>query len=643
MKKAVILSTLLLIYCAPSFGAIKLPRLISNGMVLQRNTPIPIWGWADPSESITITFNQKTYRTAAGTDGTWSITIPATKEGGPFTMELSGTNTIFIKDILIGDVWICSGQSNMAQTMERVKDRFPDIIASTNNPQLRYFFIPTTFNFQRPQDDLPPGSWKPATPENILQFSAIGFFFANALFEKYHVPIGLINASVGGSPAEAWLSEKALLKFPAHLAVANKYKISNYIDSVRNSDNAIRDRWYQNVNAKDAGLIDDLGWHGVSIDDSGWKEMNIPGYWNDQGLPNMNGVVWFRKKINILPSMAGKNARLFLGNIVDQDSVYLNGTFVGTTGYQYPPRKYNIPEGALKAGENLISIRVINNSGRGGFYQDKPYLLKIENDTIDLQGKWKYQIGMTSSPLPPSTTFHYQPGGLFNGMIAPLLKTQIKGVLWYQGESNTGRANEYESLLTTLISDWREHWHQGTFPFLYVQLANFMQRSDQPVESNWAALRDAQRRVLKVQHTAMVVAIDVGEWNDIHPLDKKTVGERLALTAEKLAYHDNKVVHMGPLLASYSIQKNKIILTFNNTGSGLIAKGAQELRYFSIRSAEGKFVWAKATIQGKKVTVWSDQVKNPIAVRYAWADNPEGANLYNREGLPASPFTTETK
>lgn len=621
-------------------AAIKLPQLISHGMVLQRNTTVPIWGWADPGETVTLDFNHQKRSTVTSADGRWEIALSPMKEGGPFTMELSGSNKITINDILIGDVWICSGQSNMAQTMERVKDRFPQVIAETNNPNLRYFFIPTTFNFQSPQTDLPPGNWRPATPEYILQFSAIGFFFAKSLYEKYQIPVGLINTSVGGSPAEAWLSGNALKKFPDHLAIADKFKAPTYLDSIRNSDNARRSAWFKNVNASDSGRLQKPDWHTVALDDKNWQSFNVPGYWSDQGL-KINGVVWFRKKIALPESLAGKEARLFLGNIVDQDSVFINGKFVGTTGYQYPPRKYNVPAGTLIAGDNLISIRVINSSGRGGFYKDKPYLLKIGGDTVSLQGPWKYKVGMISPPIPSSTTFQYQPGGLFNGMIAPLLPYRMKGVIWYQGESNTAKATEYETLFPEMIRDWRAHWKVGEFPFLYVQLANFMQTTSEPVESNWAALREAQRRALRVSNTAMVVAIDAGEWNDIHPTDKKTVGERLALAAEKLAYKEKNIVYSGPSMKSSAVQGNKIVITFTNVGGGLITKDQKEPGYFSICGPDKKYVWAKAEIKGDKVIVWSDKVSNPVAVRYAWADNPEGANLYNREGLPASPFTTE--
>ncbi|MFB0525444.1 MAG: sialate O-acetylesterase, partial [Phycisphaerae bacterium] len=381
-------------------------------------------------------------------------------------------------------------------------------------------------------------------------------------------------------------------------------------------------------------------WFDENYDASEWATMNVPGYWADHELGPVNGVVWFRKEVDIPASMADKPARLLLGRIVDADTTYVNGKIVGTVSYQYPPRIYDIPSNLLKAGRNIIVIRVINNSGRGGFVQDKPYQLSAAGQTTDLKGKWQYKLGAAMDPLPAKTFIEWQPLGLYNGMIAPLLNYTIKGVIWYQGESNTAKPLEYQKLFPALIADWRGRWKQGDFPFLYVQLANFMEVKDKPSKSNWAELREAQLKTLSVPNTAMAVTTDIGEWNDIHPLNKEDVGKRLALAAQKVAYGDEEVVCSGPIYQSMKVQANKIIITFTNIGSGLIAKGGGELKHFSIAGADKKFIWAKAKIEGDKVIVWNDDITNPVAARYAWADNPEGANLYNKEGLPASPFRT---
>ena len=369
--------------------------------------------------------------------------------------------------------------------------------------------------------------------------------------------------------------------------------------------------------------------------------MQIPGYWANEDLGFVNGVVWFRKEISVPASMAGKPARLNLGRIIDADSAFVNGVFVGTTGYQYPPRRYNIPPGVLKEGGNILVVRVISNIGRGGFAEGKPYELVIGDETIDLKGTWQYQLGVKMEPLRGQTFIRWKPLGLYNAMTAPLLNYRMKGVLWYQGESNAERPIEYRKLLPALINDWRKNWDQGDFPFLIVQLPNFMEAKPEPTESNWALLREAQLKTLSVPNTAMAVAIDIGEWNDIHPLNKKDVGKRLFLAAEKIAYGNDTVDYSGPIYKSMKIEGNKIILSFENIDGGLITKDGGALKSFAIAGADKHFVWAQAEIENDEIIVWSDEIANPVAVRYAWADNPEGANLFNKGGLPASPFRTD--
>lgn len=627
--------------CKPVIAQIRLPRLISDNMVLQRDAKLTIWGWAAVGEKVSVRFNNKTYSTITGADSTWRVVLPALKAGGPYDMDIKGSNQIAIKNILIGDVWVCSGQSNMELPMERVKEKYATVIAQSANPAIRQFNVATTFEFQKPRTDFGSGNWVAADPQTVLQFTAVGYFFAKALYEKYKVPIGLIKASVGGSPAEAWLTADALQPFPRHLDVLSKYKREGYIDSIRNSERQFRDNWYKTIWQQDKGLHDPKPWYDTGFDVSSWAAMPVPGFWNDHGLKGVNGVVWFRKDIEVPASMTGKPAKLLLGRIVDQDSVFVNGRFAGTVGYQYPPRRYELPAGMLQPGKNTIVVRVINSGGRGGFIKDKPYQLTAGNEVIDLTGEWRFALGTTAPPLPPQTFFQYQPTGLFNAMIAPMLNYRIKGVIWYQGESNAGRPAEYRTLFPAVINTWRQQWKQGNFPFLFVQLANYMQTKDQPGESSWAMTREAQLKTLSLPNTGMAVITDAGEWNDIHPLNKEDVGKRLALWAQKQAYGDKKVVYSGPLYQSMSVQGNKIILQFTNTGSGLMAKGGGGLTYFAIAGADKKFVWANATIEGNKVVVWNDQVPQPVAVRYAWADNPEGANLYNKEGLPASSFRTD--
>ena len=620
---------------------VKLPLLISDGMVLQRDADVKIWGWADANEKITVSFNSKTYDAAAGTDGKWVVMLSDLKAGGPYSMDINASNHITLTNILIGDVWVCSGQSNMELPMNRVKNRYPDVIANADNPNIRQFIVPHVYDFKGPKENLKSGSWVSANPKSVLEFTAVGYFFAKELYEKYHVPIGLINASLGGSPAQAWLSEDALKAFPEYLQTAKKFKDSNYISQITEKEKAVSDAWYGRIQQLDKGLEKGQSqWFDVNYDASQWLTMNVPGYWADGSLGNVNGVVWFRKEIDVPASMTDKPAKLWLGRIVDGDFTYVNGKQVGSVSYQYPPRIYDVPSGLLKEGKNIIVVRVINNSGRGGFVSDKPYQLLAGGQTIDLKCRWQYKLGATMAPLPGKTFIEWQPEGLYNGMAAPLLNYRIKGVIWYQGESNTAKPREYQKLFSAMITDWRQKWNQGDFPFLYVQLANFMEVKNQPSESGWAELREAQLKTLAVPNTGMAVTIDLGEWNDIHPLNKEDVGKRLALAAQKVAYGDPNVVYSGPIYQSMKIEGNKIVLTFTNTGGGLTAKGNEELKYFAIAGADKKFVWAQAKIEDNKIVVWNDQLANPVAVRYAWADNPEGANLYNKEGLPASPFGT---
>jgi sialate O-acetylesterase len=624
------------------FCAVRLPRLISDGMVLQRNANVKIWGWASINENIKVNFNNSDFQTVPDSKGNWSIILPPSKEGGPFTMTITGENVIVLKDILIGDVWVCSGQSNMEYPMNRLTSVYETEISNSENQFIRQYKVPQKYNFNTPQDDLQSGTWAAANPKNILDFSAVAYFFAKDLYEKYHIPIGLINSSMGGLPAESLISENAIKEFPDYFNEAQKFKDSSLIVQIENSDNKRFNDWYKLLRNKDEGYSDLLKpWFSNDLNTSDWPQMEVPGYWADGPMGPINGVVWFRKEIIVPASMAGKPAQLKLGRIVDADSVFINGIFIGTTSYQYPQRKYKIPSDLLKEGKNSIVVRIISNSGYGGFVLDKPYEIVCNGESIDLKGDWKYKLGTKMEPLASQTFIRWKPVGLFNAMIAPLTNYTIKGVVFYQGESNADKPIEYRKLFPVLINDWRVHWKQGDFPFIFTQLPNFMETKEQPSESNWALFREAQLMTLSLPNTGMAVTIDLGAWNDIHPVNKKDVGRRLALVTEKVAYGDNLVVYSGPIYQSMSIDGNKIILTFSNTGSGLIAKGTDDLKYFAIAGPDNHFVWAKAKIENNKVIVWNDDIKNPVAVRYAWADNPQGANLYNIEGLPASPFRTD--
>ena len=617
----------------PLKAQIRLPQLISDGMVLQRNTPLKIWGWASAKERIQVNFDNRDYKTRADEKGNWSITLPAHAPGGPFEMVLKGENEIKIENILFGDVWFASGQSNMVHQMQHHDVTYSKEISGANNAQIRQLLIPTTPKLDGPAEDFKETAWKEANPENVRNFSAVAYFFALKIYEEEKVPIGIINASVGGTPIEAWTSEEGLADFEELSARIKRNKDTSYVNSFRRSSSGSPQI------IKDRGLTGEQKWFDPAYQPKAWRNINVPGYWEDQSLKDLNGTVWYRKEVEVSANLAGSEAKIFIGRIIDADEVYINGEKVGGRTYQYPQRIYKIPDGLLKPGKNLIVIKVTNFGGKGGFVPDKPYYIASSADTVSLLGSWAYRVGEVFSPGifgGNSFSAQNQPAALFNGMVAPAIDYKIKGVLWYQGESNAGRPVLYENLQPAQIYDWRNKFGEDELPFIYLQLPNFMDYTFEPVESNWARLRESQRKALAVPETAMAVGIDLGEWNDIHPDNKKSVGERMALSALKLAY-DKKLVSSGPMVNKAVKEGNEIWLSFEHVGGGLQSIDGEELREFAVAAYDKKFVWADARIKGDQIVVSSGKVRNPKYVRYAWADNPD-VNFYNKEGLPASPF-----
>ncbi|WP_331351176.1 sialate O-acetylesterase [Cellvibrio sp. UBA7671] len=628
-----------------AFADVTLPRLLNDGAILQRDKPLTIWGWAAEGEKVTVSFAGKQKSTQA-VDGKWQVTFPSRKAGGPYELVVMGEkNQLKRSNILLGDLWVASGQSNMELPLRRVRYQYPGLIETTRQPNIREFNVPVTYAFKGPLSDFTQGDWKMATPENLENFSAVGFFFAQKLLAENQVPVGIITLPVGGSPAEAWVSESVLQKYPQYLQKLQPFKDDAHVQATIAKDEANSDKWYGDLGAADIGLKNN--WSQEKLDTSAWKTLQVPGFLKEQGIDFTNGAFWVRKTVELTQAQVEKKAVLWLGCIVDGDQVFVNGQAVGQTGYQYPPRIYAVPAGLLKSGKNSIAIRVTSYSANAGFVKDKRYALMFGeskfgaaysgDEEVSLRGEWQYRIAATAGAMQPGTTLHYLPSSLFNAKLAPALPLKIKGVIWYQGESNVDRAAEYHQLMTDLIGDWRKQFQQSDLPFIYAQLANFLPAASQPGESGWAELREAQRKTLAVKNTAMAVAIDAGEWNDIHPLDKQKVGERLALGALKVAYGKKSLLASGPSLKKVKAKGNKVELTFADVGKGLQAVGG-ELKHIALAGADKKFVWAKAEVKGNKLMVWADVVAEPKWVRYAWADNPEGANLYNSAGLPASPF-----
>lgn len=641
LHRSTLLITAIIVSATLAFGQVRLPKLVSSGMVLQRDANTNIWGWASAGEKITVTFIGSSYEATADEKGKWIIQLPKLKPGGPFGMEIKGSNVISLEDIVIGDVWICSGQSNMEMMMAGLKGKYPEDIATSENKFIRHFAVPRKHMFSKSLEDVSSGTWVSADPVSVLRFTAAGYYFARNLYEKYKVPIGLINATLGGARTESWMSDEALKPFPPLYEDALKYKDTTVITQTEAEDRKRITEWHKRAKETDVAYADPTGpYTKTDYDVSQWNDITLPSFWSSSPLGPINGVVWFRREFEVPSSLTAKAAKLNFGNIVEADSVFINGKFVGSRPSQYITRTYELPAGLLVPGKNSITVRVVCPSGRGGFVPEKQYAIVSDDETIDLSGTWKYKLGTKMESLVGSSFIQWKATGLYNGMIVPLQKYTIKGVLWYQGEANVGRSEQHRTLFPALIKNWREKWNQGDFPFLFVQLPNFNEAKTEPSDGNWARFRETQTASLSVPMTGMAVAIDIGEWNDIHPLNKKDVGYRLALAAEKVAYNERRVVYSGPLYKSMKVKGNKIIITFTSTGGGLVAKGGA-LKQFAIAGEDKKFVWADATIRNNTIEVSSDQVAKPVAVRYAWADNPEGANLYNKEGLPASPFRTD--
>lgn len=519
---------------------VKLPALISDGMVLQRGQPIKVWGTADAGENVQITFSKKStpatvtgtklknsYSTTTDAEGKWSIALPPLKAGGPYTLQV---NDIELKDILVGDVWLCSGQSNMELPVGRVMDMFREEILAYNNDKIRHVIVPKVYDFHAPQEDMNPTIWKALTQENVMKFSALAYFFAKAYYEKTGIPVGLVNSSWGGTPVESWISEEGLKEFPKYINDKRRYEDDAYRESIKKVDGENFYRWNSTLYSADAGLHEATPWYAAGYDDNNWKKIELfSSDWNNNGLNPINGSHWFRKDIEVPQSWNGQQATLRLGCIVDADSVYVNGTFVGTTAYQYPPRIYTIPKGVLKPGKNTVTIRLISNGGRAHFVKEKPYKILCNNEEVSLEGEWKYRLGAYMPSAPGSTSFFYKPVCLYNAMIAPLQNCAFKGVIWYQGESNVSQRNEYAALLTAMIADWRTTFCAPELPFYIVELADFLSKDDVYGRKSWAEMRREQAKVAQTnKHTTLIKNSDLGEWNDIHPLDKKTLGERVA-------------------------------------------------------------------------------------------------------------------
>ena len=627
---------------------VSLPQLFQSGMVLQRGKAIPVWGKADAGESVTILFNKKQYTTTADANGKWRIDLPKMKAGGPYVLEVRGEEQEVreFTDVMIGDVWLLSGQSNIDVHIERVYPQYVQEVDNYENPQIRLFRVQNETATHGPKDDIRPTSinWKPLNKQNAWPFSAIGYFLGKRMFEKTGVAQGVIVNSWGGTPIEAWISKDSLERdYPMLVKRAAFYENDNYIRAQMQANGEASRRWNDLLEKSD----DVQTYPQPSCPDADWQTIN-QNDWTWRGT----GSIWLRQHIQIDKAHAGKPARLLLGTLYDQDITYLNGKQIGSTGYQYPPRRYDISEGLLQEGDNVIAIRFINKNGAVHFIPEKPYMLcfgddrfsqnPLPKDVIPLGNTWKFHIGAEMPSCPGGdVSLQNQPTTLYNAVLYPLAPYAISGIVWYQGESNTGNPAPYADYLKKLIGCWRDTWQDQQMPFVIAQLANYDGRQQtgmprpisyqaEPVNSSWAQLREAQRLVAKADpYAELAVLNDLGETVDIHPLRKKEAAERIALCFDRLVY--NNKVWLSPEVVAAEVKDGKVILTLDKP----VQPGM--LHEFEIAGPDGRFVNVEASADANLITILSP-LASPQKLRYAWKDNPLKANVRSIDGLPMSSF-----
>jgi sialate O-acetylesterase len=630
--------TLFHFFQTSGYAQVTLPKVFGDNMVLQRGIKIPVWGSATPGSLIVATLGKVGAKAKTDKDGKWMLHFSKFNAGGPYDLKISESgkpeSTIKLKGLLIGDVWLASGQSNMEWQVQQARDA-PNEIAKADFPQIRFLIVEHDIKLT-PQSDFLAGKWKLCDTNNVKQLSAVAYYFARKIHKEQNVPIGIIQSTWGGTPVQTWTSREMQLTSPATRAKMLAGDTLTQNDVVKDSLNMIR-FWdivyHPQDNADKTVPLPDY-------DDSGWTAVEMPRLVKDFGIGKYEGMMWLRKKIALPTSFAGKELVLNIGHPEMNYSLYFNGAEICKTIWNSNPKQsYTIPAGLVKNGENTIAIRMAMLWDGGGLNSPAENIYITDGySKISLAGKWLYKTNVEPA-IPKIHNYQNYPAVLFNAMINPLIPFGVKGFIWYQGEANDTEAYLYRELFPMLINDWRKHWHQGNLPFLYVQLANFKKEDPLPAESEWAELREAQTLTLSQPNTGMACIIDIGDANSIHPINKQEVGRRLALIAEKKVYGKD-VIASGPMYKNFVIKGKDIIISFNDTGSGLASRDTASLKGFAIAGEDKKFYWASARIEGDKVIVSSDTVNVPVAVRYAWADNPV-CNLVNKEGLPAAPFRTD--
>jgi len=642
MKKLLPLLVFTFSICQCLQAQVRLPRLVRDSMVLQRDRELTIWGWAAPGEKVSVRFNNKRFRAVATAEGKWRLLMPAMKAGGPYTMQIDAANHITLKEILVGDVWLCSGQSNMEWTVKQA-DNFAQEKRDADYPQIRHFFVDHTVEME-PQADLKRGEWKSASAETIGDFTAVGFFFAREVYKKLKIPVGLVHSSWGGSQIEGWISREGMVSSDV-LADYGRNLPENWAEA-----DALLERNIKKIALGDAErnptLEDEKKYTEAGYDFSRWHTGGNPiGQWDWKGIWAWRGNGYMARSVEIPESFVGQDVTLGLAGYHGYIEIYFNGKMLykGTvTG-----GKMNFPmlKEFWKVGENRIVLKM-NKAVEPAWFGLG--LMGLADDVYLATQNEKIPLGNSDWKLMPAFAEKHEYAhssnnvgtAIYNGMIAPLVPFAMRGVLWYQGESNAGRSFQYRETFPLMITDWRKKWNDE-FYFYFVQLSSFGANQSSNQGSGWAELREAQTMTLSLPKTGMAVTTDIGNANDIHPTNKQDVGKRLAATALKQIYGVD-MPFSSALFDAVKFENGKALVSFKFVYDGLTAKDKfGYVRGFEIAGADRKFFYAKAEIVGDKVLVSSEMVKKPVAVRYAWADAPTDANLYNSAGFPVSPFRSD--
>lgn len=639
---ALLLSLLALLH-SPASAQLRPSRLVGDGMVMQRGAAVPIWGWAEAGAPVTVTLDGRRFGARADATGAWKVMLPPRPAGGPYRMTIeSGGERVEVRDVLVGDVWIASGQSNMEWTVADSRDA-ARVIAAAGDRRIRHFKVPQSWA-EAPEETLAGGEWQAADSATVASFSAVAYFFARELREHLDVPIGIINTTWGGANIETWMSRQTLRIGEAEWEALMQRE--------RARESTIRDSLRARIGdlpASDAGLVDGRAvWADPALDDADWIPLPVPSYWEQGGFDGLDGTAWYRTSFSLSAEEAEQGARLSLGRIDDDDVTWINGVEVGRTVGYAEPRRYDVPAAALRAGTNVLAIHVADGAGGGGPYGDPgEFHVEVGGRRRPLAGTWKFRVGSVAI-RPDGQRINKVPSLLYNKMVHPLLPYPITGVIWYQGESNANtdaQGAAYRRLFSEMIRSWRRAWTGGIrdFPFLWVQLPGFgAVDSVPPAHAAWATLRESQTAALELPNTGQVVAIDLGDPGDIHPRDKQPVGERLAQVARRVAY-DEPLLASGPTYRRHQVRDGRVVIEFDHAQGGLVSPvPGQVVHEFAVAGADRRWVWAEARVQGDRVVVWSPEVPHPVAVRYAWSNSPRDPSLYNRDGLPARPFRTDS-